>query len=272
MSTALSTFGFAGGTGIGVLSGVTITVSSVAAGYSATALASRSLSPIVRSVTGVVSGWQIDVDFGAGVTQDVGVVVLGGTNLPTAGGTWRVRGGTDATFAATLFDSGTVAPFDTTYRSTRVPPGGRNAVYVVPTSQACRYVRIIVTGGGSLTDNFLRASYLICGSLEQPERGFDKTSMSRGTVTQGEGVVEITLRTLLVTLFRAFKDQEVFLLDVCAKAGKNGRVYIIPQPLSPASFLPDAYLATFVQDPASIPVPQLIERYAITVSFQEADR
>lgn len=272
MAIITSTFGFAGGTGIGVLSGVTITASSVASGYAASALVSRSLSPFLRSVTGVVSAWQIDVDFGVGVTQDVGVVVLGGTNLPASGATWRVRVGNDATFAATLLDSGVVAPFDTTYRSTRVPPGGRNAVFVPAASQACRYVRILVTGGANLLDNFLRASYLIAGSLEQPERGFDKHSMSRGTVTQGEGVAEVVLRTLLVSLFRAYKDQEVFLLDLQRNLGKNGRLYIVPQPMSPASWLPDACLARFSQDPASIPVPELVERYAITVGFVEVDQ
>jgi|GEM_PF-5311208 len=272
MTAIVSTFGFLGGTGVGVSKTVTISSTSVAAGYSAASLATRSLSPVLRSVTGVVTNWQIDVDFGVGVTQDIGGVVLGGTNLPASGSTWRVRAGNDATFAVTLIDSGVIAAFDTTYRSSAVPPGGRSAVYVPANSQACRYLRLLVTGGGSLTDNYLRASYLIAGSLEQPERGFDKTSMSRGTVTQGEGTAEVSLRTMVVTLFRAYKDQEVFLLDLQRRIGKNGRLYIVPEPLSASTFLPDAYLARFSQDPASIPVPMLVGRYAITVGFKESDQ
>lgn len=272
MATIESTFGILGTDGVGISKTVTISSTSVAAGYSAGALAARSLSPVLRSVTGVVTNWQIDVDFGAGITQDIGGVVLGGTNLPLSGATWRVRAGNDSGFAVNLIDSGVVAPFNTTYRSSAPPPGGRNAVYVPSNSQACRYARLLVAGGSNLTDAFLRASYLIMGSMEQPFRGFDKTSFTRGLVTQGEGTAEVILRTIVATMFRATKDQEVFLLEQQRRAGKNGRLYVIPQPLAPATYLPDAFLAKFSQDVASIPVPQLVDRYAVTVGFQEADQ
>ena len=272
MAAIASTFGFGGGTGVGISTTATISSTSVAAGYSAASLAARSLSPVLRSVTGVVVNWQIDVDYGVGVTQDIGIVVLGGTNLPVSGSVWRVRAGNDATFATNLLDSGSIAAFDTTYRSSAVPPGGRNAVYIPTASQSCRYLRLLVTGGGSLADNFLRASYLIAGSLEQPNRGFDKTSFTRGLVTQGEGTAEVTLRTIVATMFRAFKGDEVFLLEQQRRAGKNGRLYVVPQPLAPATFLPDAFLAHFSQDVSSVPVPQLVDRYAVTVGFQESDQ
>lgn len=272
MTAIASTFGFGGATGYGVLSGVATTCSSIAAGYSVTALATKSLSPVLRSVSGVVTNWQIDVDFGVGVTQDIGIVVLGGTNLPLTGATWRARAGNDASFASTLLDSGVIAPFDTTYRSTAVPPGGRNAVYIPSASQACRYLRILVTGGANLADNFLGASYLIAGSLEQPYLGFDKTNMTRAVLGQGEGVAEVGLRTMVCTMWRAQKDHEVFLLDLQRRIGKNGRLYIVPEPLSPATYLPDSFLAHFSQDVSSIPVPQLPGRYAITVGFQESDQ
>lgn len=215
-----------------------------------------------------------------GVATEFNIFALIGSNAAlTATGKLEAADNSGFTVNKVETSSLSVALFDTSLGFDIDSPGpvhGRTILFILPQSWTKRYVRYRQSDPGN-SDGFMAWSTACIGLGWQPEIGFDGDSFRRGVIlSSGVRGSERLLRPMEFTFPALSRDDMHDLKSIVNLVKTTRRMLVIPEPLTPETWLHDALWCTLSSMPSS---PEPVARsgysdrhYRWTLSFLEAER
>lgn len=241
-------------------------------GLPLTNLKTNALGTVARSSTDSNADTIINVDCGA--ASAISVVALVRHNLRSAA-QWRIRGGSDVTFATSSYDSGTVNVWSYQWAVGSLPSGHpnassrlltdaqidalnpkRDAVLVLPTEVSARYWRIEIFDSSN-ADNYVEIGRLVMAPRYQPSYNFSpgaEFGFVDGTVAGRSlsGVRFYDARPKARTLslqFDVIADAEAttVLRDLLEQVGTSEPLYVVTDPSDTVNLQRRSFLANVRQ-------------------------
>lgn len=215
-------------------------------------LQTDSLAAVARSTTDALADTLINLDYGA--ASAVSVVALVRHNMRSTA-LWRIRGGSDVTFATNTYDSGWISVWPVQWATGVLPSGHpnagtrlytdaqinalnppRDAVHVLPTETSARYWRIDIDETAN-TDTYVQIGRLVVAPRFTPTYNFAVGAtfgFDDGT-TVGRSLSRVRYyddrpkgRTLSLA-FENLPDAEAVTVvrDMVEDLGASGQVYVV---------------------------------------------
>lgn len=238
------------------------------AGLPLTNLATAALGTVARSTTDANADTIINVDHGS--AKAVSIVAMVRHNMRSAA-TWRIRGGSDVTFATNTYDSGTISVWPVQWPTNVLPAGHpnaatrlltdaqisaldppRDAVHVLATEVTARYWRIEFFDTTN-SDTYVQAGRLIMAPRFQPTYNMDVGAEFGfvGGTTVGYALSRTRFydvrpkgRTLALSLSMLSDNEAVAVVrDMVEDLGQDGQVYVVSNPADTESLQRRSFLA-----------------------------
>lgn len=246
----------------------TVSASSEAAGYPAINLVGDALwNTTWRSAAGAVSA--VDVVWDLGVARSVQALVIVGANLTDAAqrATWL---GNDPAFVTNLDTSAMAAAFDTSIPPLvdDTQPWGRLLIYLAAAPVTARYGRMRLWDAAN-PDGYLRGAIGIMEDLWQPIRNNMGFGWGRPDVVLGQDGAQLTIRQLNIPFPALTPAEERQVRSLGRALKKQGRLLVIPSPLSQATWLAEAIWCRFDDLGEATAVDKRGKFRQLTLKFQE---
>ncbi len=226
------------------------------------------VADVARTTTDAIASATINVDMGAAV--EIAVVALSRHNVQKDG-LWRIRGGSDVTFATNSYDSGWIAAWPVQWASGVLPSGhpnyatrlltnaqiaalnpARDLVHVMGAATSARYWRIEIDDTTN-TDTFIAFGRLVMGPMYQPSSnmnvgatmGFDDGTIVARTLSGAKYFdARPRGRTITATFGPVSNAEAVGVLrEIHEQTGVDGQFYWLTDPSDAANLQRTSFLA-----------------------------
>jgi hypothetical protein len=213
----------------------------------------------------------VQVKFDLGAVKTFQGLVLVGTNF-SLDMTRSVVFSNNANLSAPIFSLAQSPGFDTSLPTLLddTPPWGRHLTYLHTSGTiSARYAAFTIWDPNNV-DGYLRASIGLAEEVWQPVRNF-APSWEKGGRLQGDPGVEQHLREHQIPLHRLIQSEERQILSLSRNLKSTGRLFIVPEPLGPATWLQDSIWGTFQGTTRTTAVDTRGKFRTISLNFQEVD-
>lgn len=246
----------------------TITVSSAATGYPGSNLSLSGMTPVWRSVAGVLTSVTVDVDLAS--ARDIDVVALLGFNGQDSATKTPILSEA-SNFTSPEYAPGSSSAYNVTYAPllSDIPITGRNLIHFTGQTYNSRYARLSLSDSGN-SDNYLKASVLWVGPVWQPPSGMDIGSepMLHFSGVPGAQRVLSGWKLSMLGLSEAESRALISILKVKLSAG---RFLLVPHPLDSKTFLHEAIYCTRVGDIKRNIMPKAQAHWQVDIEFKEVE-